>query len=58
MSGSGAERPSRIHFCGMNVDEQNSTIQVDFESRTFHFCSEECKEVFQTNPGPYANAVG
>jgi YHS domain-containing protein len=30
---------------------------VDFDGRTFHFCSEECKEVFQTNPGPYANAV-
>ncbi len=49
---------ARDPVCGMNVDEQNSTIQVDFESRTFHFCSEECKEVFQTNPGPYANAVG
>jgi len=34
----------------MHVDEQNSTIQVDFERRTFHFCSKECKEVFQTNP--------
>ena len=48
---------ARDPVCGMDVDEQNSTIQVDFESRTFHFCSEECKEVFQTKSGPYANAV-
>jgi Cu+-exporting ATPase len=48
---------ARDPVCGMSVDDQNSTIQVDYDGRTFHFCSEECKEVFQTNPEPYANSA-
>lgn len=40
--------------CGMKVDERNSTISADYKDKKFHFCSEECKEVFETNPEPYA----
>ncbi len=43
--------------CDMQVDESNSTIQSDYNGRTFHFCSEECKEIFQTDPEPYAKKV-
>lgn len=43
--------------CGMKVDEQNSTIYADYKDKTYHFCSEECKEVFQTNPEPYAQSA-
>ena len=43
--------------CGMKVEEQNSTITADYEDKTYHFCSEECKEVFQTNPGPYVHSA-
>jgi Cu+-exporting ATPase len=40
--------------CGMQVDENTSTIQTDYKGKTFHFCGEECKEIFQTDPEPYA----
>ncbi|HWR34504.1 MAG TPA: YHS domain-containing protein [Clostridia bacterium] len=40
--------------CGMRVEEENSTITSDYNNRTFHFCSEECKEVFETSPEQYA----
>ncbi len=40
--------------CDMDVNEENSTIQADYKGKTFHFCSEECKEIFQTDPEPYA----
>lgn len=43
--------------CGRLVDEALSTIQADYKDRTFSFCSEECKEVFQTNPEPYAQGA-
>jgi P-type Cu+ transporter len=43
--------------CEMQVDEANSTIEADYNGKTFYFCSEECKEVFQTDPAPYANKV-
>ncbi len=48
---------ARDPVCGKTVEETTSTIQCDYEGKTFHFCSEECKEVFQTDPGPYAAAV-
>jgi Cu+-exporting ATPase len=40
--------------CDMQVDEATSTILTDYKNKTFHFCSEECKEIFQTDPEPYA----
>ena len=36
--------------CEMQVDEANSTIETDYKGKTYHFCSEECKERFQTDP--------
>lgn len=41
--------------CGMKVEEENSTIVAEYNDKIYHFCSEECKEVFQTDPGPYAH---
>ena len=43
--------------CEMQVDESTSTIDAEYEGKKFYFCSEECKEVFQTNPAPYAHKV-
>lgn len=43
--------------CGMEVEERNSTISSEYEGKTYNFCSEECKEVFETNPAPYAKGV-
>lgn len=43
--------------CGKPVDEENSMNRVDYQGRTFYFCSPECVEVFETNPAPYAQAA-
>lgn len=43
--------------CDMQVDENSSTIYADYNGKRYHFCSEECKEVFETDPAPYANKV-
>jgi P-type Cu+ transporter len=43
--------------CGMEVDEQASSIQASHGGKTFHFCSQECKERFQSNPEQYAEAA-
>lgn len=36
--------------CGMHVDEQKAAATTTFESRTFYFCSEGCKERFLEEP--------
>jgi YHS domain-containing protein len=43
--------------CGKLVDEQSSPDHVEYQGRTFYFCSPECVEVFETNPAPYAQAA-
>jgi P-type Cu+ transporter len=43
--------------CEMRVDETTSTIDAEYNGKTYYFCSEECKERFQTDPAPYANKV-
>lgn len=43
--------------CGMQVNERTSTIYTDYKGKIFHFCSEECQEVFETNPEPYAQSA-
>lgn len=43
--------------CGMQVEDENAVLQVEYNGKTFHFCSSECQEVFQTDPEPYAKAA-
>lgn len=43
--------------CGMEIDEKESTIQATHSGKTFHFCSEECKRLFEANPQQYVRAA-
>lgn len=43
--------------CGMEIDEQSSAISATHSGKTFHFCSEECKQAFQANPEQYVKAA-
>ncbi|MGZ6506707.1 MAG: YHS domain-containing protein, partial [Tumebacillaceae bacterium] len=43
--------------CGKPVQDENSMNKVDYMGRTFYFCSQECEEVFETDPAPYAQAA-
>lgn len=40
--------------CGMEV--RDDKIESTHLGRTFHFCSEHCKEAFNRDPGKYAGA--
>lgn len=39
--------------CGMEVDEK-SEFNSTFNSKTYHFCSANCKETFDKNPQQFA----
>lgn len=40
--------------CGMEVNDDK--IESSYLGKTFHFCSEQCKKVFNLNPNKYAGA--
>lgn len=40
--------------CRMEVQDQ--TITSSHMGKTFHFCSEQCREIFDLNPNKYAGA--
>lgn len=44
--------------CGMEVSEQNAQVKAQHEGRTYYFCSSECQEQFQKDPGRYARQAG
>ncbi len=43
--------------CGMQVDEDKAAATVDFEGKTYHFCSGACKENFEESPHRYIEEV-
>jgi YHS domain-containing protein len=40
--------------CGMEVDEKQSKFHSEYEGKNFFFCSEECKDTFDSQPQNYA----
>lgn len=40
--------------CGMKVNDDK--IESTHQSKTFHFCSEQCKKLFNLNPNKYTGA--
>jgi Cu+-exporting ATPase len=41
--------------CGMNVDEKTATLKSEYAGKTYYFCSQSCKEVFEKNPKKFAD---
>jgi YHS domain-containing protein len=39
--------------CGAEVDQEKSTASYDLAGKTYHFCSEECRDDFSQNPTSY-----
>ena len=39
--------------CGMEVSEHESNTCMDYQNKHYCFCSEECKEEFDTDPETY-----
>lgn len=44
--------------CGTRLDEAEAAGSARFEGRTFHFCSEQCRAKFATDPERYAVGSG
>ena len=38
--------------CGMKVDEKTAE-KATYQGKTYYFCSTECKDEFNANPGEY-----
>ena len=36
--------------CGMNVDEKTATLKSEYIGKTYYFCNQSCKVVFDKNP--------
>lgn len=41
--------------CGMNVDEKKTNFNSEYAGKKFSFCSEECKDTFESQPERYAS---
>ena len=47
----------RDPVCGMQVNKVASAPASEHFGRTFHFCSKQCRKLFDINPGKYADSV-
>lgn len=45
----------KVHdeVCGMKIDEDEAGDTVEFQGKTYHFCSERCRRKFEEHPGWY-----
>ena len=41
--------------CGMEIEEADAVGTAEHGGRTYYFCSEDCREEFQADPGAYVD---
>ncbi len=39
--------------CGAEIEQERSAAKDDYKGKTYHFCSEECRDSFRQNPSNY-----
>ncbi len=39
--------------CGMKVDPKTAAAEVEYEGKTYYFCSEGCRKSFEEDPERY-----
>ena len=39
--------------CGMSVDQNSAEATSTYKGKTYYFCSEDCKEIFDKEPDEY-----
>jgi YHS domain-containing protein len=47
----------RDPVCGMKMKKNSTTLVSDHFGRTFHFCSEQCRKLFDINPNKYIGSI-
>ncbi len=43
----------RDPVCGMEIDPTNAAAQMDYQGKTYYFCSQSCHNQFMQNPQQY-----
>lgn len=41
--------------CGMQIEESDAVGSSEHEGRTYYFCSQDCKDEFDSDPSAYAS---
>jgi Cu+-exporting ATPase len=41
--------------CGMEVDEQRAARKIEYEGRSYYFCSPGCQQRFEADPARYSD---
>jgi YHS domain-containing protein len=41
----------------MDIDESRTNFHSQYAGREYHFCSEECKDTFDSEPQRYATSA-
>ena len=39
--------------CGMRIDTEDAAAAAEHEGKTYHFCSEACRDAFLADPASY-----
>ena len=39
--------------CGMTINPQHAAANIQYQGRTFYFCSQMCKIMFERDPEKY-----
>ena len=50
----------KVHdeVCGMTIEVKAATAAVEFQDRTYYFCTERCRRKFEEHPGWYVPVDG
>jgi Cu+-exporting ATPase len=41
--------------CGMQIQVEKAVAKVEYQGKTYYFCTEACRDQFQKNPAKYAS---
>ncbi len=41
--------------CGMKIDTEDAAATVDYEGKTYYFCSQVCRDTFVADPASFAD---
>ena len=42
--------------CGMQFNEEKAVAKVEYQGKTYYFCTEACRKQFDEEPARYASA--
>lgn len=47
------ERAFKDPVCGMEVSRLTAIAEINYEGKTYYFCSPGCRDAFEAEPGKY-----